>query len=350
MTFLKNAWYVAAHAHELDEGLVSRKICNEPIVMYRTSGGTIAALRDRCPHRFVPLSMGKRVGDTLQCGYHGLSFDATGACASAPNDDDQLKTRICVRAYAAVERYAVIWLWFGVAEDADPALIPTFDFMSDTDHFAVARGYSHIKANYEFLADNLLDLSHVHYLHPQIHDGSDFSQFTNKLQVEGDTVWSMLWRHHYALDEKRQKLMGLYADDVQGQGHSRWNAPGNLLVDTGFWEHGKTMKEGIASPSAHLLTPETEFSTHYFWASGRSYDIHNVERTRMTERSMHHIFETQDGPMCEAQQTALGGDLDFLAARPVILRADAAGLAARRIMKRKRREEADPSGARAAVS
>jgi phenylpropionate dioxygenase-like ring-hydroxylating dioxygenase large terminal subunit len=344
MEFLKNTWYVAAHSYELDTGLVSRKICNEPIVMFRTASGSIAALRDRCPHRFVPLSMGKRIGDTLQCGYHGLSFDATGACASAPNENEQQKARICVKAYTAVERYAVIWLWLGSAESADPTLIPHFDFMSDTEHYAVARGHSHIKANAEFLADNLLDLSHVHYLHPHIHSGSDFSQFTNKLKVEGDTVWSMLWRHHYHLDETRQKLMGLHADDVEGQGHSRWDVPGNLLVDTGFWEHGKSLKEGISSPSAHLLTPETEYTTHYFWGSGRNYDIHNDERTRATKDSMHIIFETQDGPMCEAQQVALGSEVDFLAAQPLILRADAAGVAARRVMKRRRREEAEQFG------
>lgn len=340
MTFLKNAWYVAAHAHELDDGLVSRKICDEPIVMFRTSGGAVAALADRCPHRFVPLSKGKRVGDTLQCGYHGLVFDANGACVGAPNDEQQ-KARICVRSYAIVERYALIWLWLGAPEQADADLIPTFEFVSNTERYAVARGYSHINAQYEFLADNLLDLSHVHYLHPGIHDGANFADFENKVKVEDDTVWSMLWRHDYRLDAARQKQMDLYADVVDGQGHSRWNAPGNLLVDTGYWEKGKTMAEGLASPSAHLLTPETEHSTHYFWASGRTNDIHNVERTRITEQKMHHIFETQDGPMCEAQQIALGGDNDFLAARPIILRADAAGVAARRILKRKLREEAD---------
>jgi phenylpropionate dioxygenase-like ring-hydroxylating dioxygenase large terminal subunit len=350
MTFLKNTWYVAAHSHELTSGLVSRKICNEPIVMFRTAAGAIAALRDRCPHRFVPLSMGKRIGDTLQCGYHGLSFDASGACASAPNENDEQKARICVQAYTAVERYNVIWLWLGAAESADPALIPRFDFMSDAEHFAVARGYSHIKANAEILADNLLDLSHVHYLHPQIPYGSDFSQFTNKLKVEGDTVWSMLWRHHFHLDAARQKIVGVHAEDLEGQGHSRWNAPGNLLVDTGYWEHGKSKEEGFSTPSAHLLTPETEFSTHYFWGTGRTYDIHNTELTRATEAGNHHIFETQDGPMCEAQQAALGQDNDFLAARPMILRADAAGLAARRIMKRKRREEAELFGTAPGVS
>ena len=139
--------------------------------------------------------MGKRIGDALQCGYHGLTFDATGACSSAPNEDEQQRARICVQSYVAVERYAIVWLWLGAAESADEELIPQFDFMSDSEHYAVARGYSHIKANSEFLTDNLLDLSHVHYLHPHIHSGSDFSQFTNKLKVEGDTVWSMLWRH-----------------------------------------------------------------------------------------------------------------------------------------------------------
>src|SRR5580698_2778716 len=110
MSFLKKVWYVAAHAQELNKGLVSRKICNEQIVMFRTSSGAIAALEDRCPHRFVPLSMGKRIGDTLQCGYHGLSFDSTGQCDTAPNDEPQ-RAKICVRPYAAIERYALVWLW-----------------------------------------------------------------------------------------------------------------------------------------------------------------------------------------------------------------------------------------------
>lgn len=340
MSFLKNVWYVAAHAHELDQGLVSRTICNEPVVLYRKASGQPVALHDRCPHRFVPLSMGKRIGDDLQCGYHGLVFDGTGACVDAPNDDERQKARICVKAYAVVERHALIWLWLGAPDQADPALIPEFDFVANTTKYAVARGYSHIKANNEILADNLLDLSHIHYLHPTVHDGVDFNDFTNQVKIEGDTVWSMLWRHRYPLTPERQKVMGLFADEVEGQSHSRWNAPGNLLVDTGYWEHGKTMAEGLSSPSAHLLTPETEYTTHYFWASGRTNDIDNVERTRQTERGMKVIFETQDGPMCEAQQRALGADNDFLAAQPIVLRADAAGLAARRIMKRMRRDEA----------
>lgn len=190
------------------------------------------------------------------------------------------------------------------------------------------------------LADNLLDLSHVHYLHPGTHE-LDFSDFTNKVKLEGDTVWSMLWRHHYKIDEKRRVLQGFADTDVEGQGHSRWDAPASILVETAFWDHGKSLDEPGASitPSAHLLTPETEFSTHYFWLSGRNFLLDNHEMTHATEVNMRRIFETEDGPMCEAQQRYLGADTDFLAQRPVILKADAAGLAARRVISRKLRQE-----------
>jgi phenylpropionate dioxygenase-like ring-hydroxylating dioxygenase large terminal subunit len=340
MAFLRNTWYVAANAYELDEGIVARAICNEKIVMFRTSTGAIAALEDRCPHRFVPLSMGKRVGDTVQCAYHGLRFDAMGKCVEAPNDDDKQKERICVKSYTAVERYAVIWLWMGDAERADPETIPDFSFFSNKEKFGSCQGYSHIKANYQLIVDNLLDLSHVHYLHPTIHEGSEFSNFTNKVRRDGDTVWSMLWRHHYHLDKKRQALYGFASDDVEGQGHSRWDAPGVLLVETALWDHGKSIAEGgIETPSAHLLTPETEFTTHYFWGSGRTFEIHNQAMNAGTAQMMKTTFETQDGPMVEAQQRQMGTTSDFLEQRPMILRADSAGLMARRVMHRKIRNE-----------
>ena len=346
MPFLKNCWYVAANASELDvdqpnEGVVSRMICNEQIVMFRTSTGAISAIHDRCPHRFVPLSMGKRVEDSLQCGYHGLRFDGTGACVEAPNDDEAQRARTCVRAYPAVERYRVIWLWMG-----DPALanaddIPVFAFLSDTDTYTCCQGYSHIKGNYQLISDNLLDLSHIHYLHPGIHEGSSFADFTNKVQREGDTVWSMLWRHHYHVDAAKRPFFGLAGDaeDVEGQGHARWDAPGVLFVDTAWWDHGTSFAEGIQTPNAHLITPETETTSHYFWASGRNFarDIDAV--TTATAATMKNVFETQDGPMIEAQQRDMGASTDFLNHKPIILKADAAGVLARRIISQKLRAE-----------
>ena len=86
-TYLRNAWYVAAWSDDLVEGqLLARTILKEPIVLFRKSDGNVAALQDRCPHRFAPLHMGKVVdGDRVQCPYHGLEFNASGACVLNPH-------------------------------------------------------------------------------------------------------------------------------------------------------------------------------------------------------------------------------------------------------------------------
>ncbi|TVV76623.1 aromatic ring-hydroxylating dioxygenase subunit alpha [Sphingomonas solaris] len=346
MPFLKNTWYVAANAYELDEAMVSRKICDEQIVMFRTSTGAVAAIHDRCPHRFVPLSMGKRVGDSLQCGYHGLRFDGTGACVEAPNDDETQRARTCVKAYVAVERYSVIWLWLGDAALADPDLIPDFGFMSDS-QFTLAQGYTYIKGNYQLIADNLLDLSHIHYLHPGIHEGSNFADFTNKVERDGDNVFSMLWRHHYHLAAAQRPFHGRENEDVEGQGHARWTVPGVLFVDTAFWDHGKDITEAYRTPNAHLITPETEFTSHYFWAAGRNVLLDNEAITAQTAATMKNVFETQDGPMIEAQQRDMGESTNFLDHKPIILKADAAGVLARRVLKQRIKAEQTLTGAEA---
>lgn len=343
MPFLKNIWYVAANAPELDdEALVSRKICNEQVLMFRNANGDVSAILDRCPHRFVPLSMGKRIGDTVQCGYHGLKFDGTGACVDAPHDEESQRARACIKAYPAVERYSVIWIWMGDPALANPDDIPVFEFLEDKEKYTCCQGYSYIKGNYQLISDNLLDLSHIHYLHPDIHQGSSFSDFTNKVKREGDTVWSMLWRHHYHVDAAKRPYFGMSGDaeDVEGQGHARWDAPGVLFVDTAWWDHGTDIEDGVRTPNAHLITPETETTSHYFWASGRNYLHGNEDMTKMIAATMKNVFETQDGPMVEAQQRDMGLSTNFLEHNPIILKADAAGVMARRIMMKKIREEA----------
>ena len=339
MPFLKNLWYVAANADELDADMVSRTICNEKIVMFRTSTGEVSALEDRCPHRFVPLSMGHRVDDTLQCGYHGLRFGADGSCVDMPNDPGADTRRACIRSYPAVLRYGVVWIWMGDKELADPATIPTFDFITDP-NYACAQGYLHIKANYQLITDNLLDLSHVHYLHPAVDHGADFHTFENKVRAEGDMVWSMLWRPDLKFPDARLDFMGLPKGvTIDGQGHSRWTAPSLELVYTAWFERGKTAEDGVQSPSAHLVTPETEYSSHYFWAVGRTHQTQDAELTARTAEMVHKIFTTEDGPMIEAQQEAMGDNTDFLDHKPMILKADAAGVLARRMLKRRIKEE-----------
>jgi phenylpropionate dioxygenase-like ring-hydroxylating dioxygenase large terminal subunit len=82
--FLRNFWYVAAYGHEVTRNPLGRVILGEPIVFFRKQDGTPVALEDRCAHRHLPLSMGRLVGDLLQCRYHGLCYDGTGQCVKIP--------------------------------------------------------------------------------------------------------------------------------------------------------------------------------------------------------------------------------------------------------------------------
>ncbi|MFC4595708.1 Rieske 2Fe-2S domain-containing protein [Sphingobium tyrosinilyticum] len=340
MTFLKNVWYVAARAAEFEQDMVSRTICNKAVVMFRKSDGTLAAVEDRCPHRFVPLSMGKRIGDNIQCGYHGLQFDGSGACPVKPFEHGMERPDIRIASYPLIERHGVAWIWMGDPALADPAKIPDFSYLAEDPGVHALLAYSHIKANHMMIADNLLDLSHVHILH-NLHDGSDYASFDNKVKQDGDTIWSMLYRPHYYLDDARRQLYGFASNDVEGQGHTRWNAPSVLAVYTAWWDHGKSLEEegAVRAYNAHLLTPETEYTTHYFWGVTRNYAVGNTDMDDAMIAMVRNVFETEDGPMLEAQQRAMGEETDIFKLRPTILKADTAGVMMRRYMKKRLRAE-----------
>ncbi len=161
--FVRNAWYVAAYPNELDADFIARRFLDEAVVMFRTSGGKIAALDDHCPHRVVPLSIGKRAGDAIQCGYHGTVVAADGRCLRIPGQA-HIPNNATTRTYPAIERFGFVWIWMGEPALADEALVPNLFWMDDPD-WTAAKGYIHMDADYRLVTDNLLDLSHETYIH-----------------------------------------------------------------------------------------------------------------------------------------------------------------------------------------
>src|SRR5260370_251561 len=131
---LRTAWYTAAWADEIGEGPLARRICNDPVVLFRNGSGKAAALADRCCHRAAPLHRGSIVDAGIQCGYHGLVFDATGRCVQIPGQR-LIPEDARVRAYPAVEKNRLVWLWLGDPAVADPAGIVDFPFHDDPAHW-----------------------------------------------------------------------------------------------------------------------------------------------------------------------------------------------------------------------
>jgi phenylpropionate dioxygenase-like ring-hydroxylating dioxygenase large terminal subunit len=335
MTYLRNAWTVAAWASELPPGtLLARTLLDQPLVLYRDAAGAPRALADRCPHRFAPLSMGTLCdgGASVQCPYHGLRFDGSGACVHNPHGDGRVPQAAKVKSYPLVERWSALWVWMGDAERADASLIPAFPF-NDPKHWAVGTGSMVVDAPYELEIDNILDLSHIEFMHPLF--ASDAVR-RGKVECEqdGDTVWS---RRFMPDDENvpdfLRQAFQVEHGPIDRWLHVRWNAPATMALWAGGVASGRPMEQGIVSPQAHCFTPESRGHTHYFYsiAFPRAMGPMAEELAAQSVIALRAPFEHEDKPVVEAVGRRMGG-ADLFALKPVLLPGDAAAVRARRLL------------------
>ncbi|MBL0421109.1 aromatic ring-hydroxylating dioxygenase subunit alpha [Ramlibacter sp. AW1] len=329
MAFLRNTWYVAAWTSEIGRDLFHRTILGEPVLMFRREDGQVVAMQDRCPHRFVPLHLGRLEGDTVQCGYHGLQFDTRGDCVGNPFDG-KLPRNAKVKTYAVHEKHQIVWWWGGDAAEADPALIPDFSYLEDASKSKVP-GYKHVKAHYELLVDNLADLSHTHILH-RSNLGIDNPRGEHEVTQVGDVVHSRFWYPSIPVPPMYGRYLGDSDAVVDRWTEITWNAPGNIRLDAGVTYAGKSRGEGINAIGTHLFTPETETSTHYFYCHVRDFKVGDPAADESIRRWQQEAFHGEDAPMIEAQQQSMGGMTDLLALKPVLLASDAGAIRIRRVL------------------
>lgn len=333
MKFLKNTWYAAAESHEVADGLLARTICNEPVVLFRTEDGTAVALEDRCCHRHLPLSHGTRLGDRLQCGYHGLEFDAAGACVRVPGQT-KVPPGAAVRAFPLVERYRYLWIWTGDAALADPDLIPDFHW-NDDPAWVSNTGYFHVEGSYRLLVDNLLDLSHVQYVHASTLGAEGVSESPLETTRDGDTVQIDRW----IMDKAPPQMFanaGDFTPTVDRWQLMTWTAPSHVVIDAGCADAGTGARDGdrsrgISLRSNHTITPETEKSCHYFWHHARDFRLDDAALTASLGKAAGTAFG-EDVGIIKAQQHSL--DTAPEGWTPIDTNADAGMLQAARIMDR----------------
>jgi phenylpropionate dioxygenase-like ring-hydroxylating dioxygenase large terminal subunit len=163
MGYLSHVWYCAALATEVSAQPLRRVVCQQPVVLYRTGTGDVAALEDRCGHRQAPLSRGRVAGDEIQCMYHGSIFGKDGRCIRVPNQDAAPKSA-SIRSYAAVERWGYVWLWRGDPAGADRDAIPALPWTANAGRRSIYFRF-YVKANFQLMADNLLDDAHMDFVH-----------------------------------------------------------------------------------------------------------------------------------------------------------------------------------------
>jgi vanillate O-demethylase monooxygenase subunit len=335
---LMNVWYVAAMSGEISDAPLSRRIADMPVALYRTSSGIPAALVDRCPHRFVPLSMGCVSGEALVCGYHGLAFGTDGACVANPQG--AVTRGLAVRSFPVQERYGLIWIWMGDPAIAAGTALPDFAILDDAS-LRPQWGYIHSKAHYELMSDNILDLSHIEFLHAGTLGTEKIRDAATRSVVEGTTVYSYRTVTDEILTPFLDRSFETGGQPVTRTLSVRWDPPGHMLLTVSVDPAGpeRALRETF---NMHFMTPETAETSHYFWVGTRRYGPDDPERDRMLRVGLENAFVTEDKPMIEAQQRSLGG-AGLLDLKPALFKGDAAAIQARRILDAMRRAEADAS-------
>jgi vanillate O-demethylase monooxygenase subunit len=344
--FLRNYWYVAAWDTEVQrQKLFHRMILNEPVVFYRTLEGEPVALEDRCCHRHMPLSDGKLLGNNVQCAYHGLVYDPTGACIQVPSQTT-VPPEARVKSYPVVERYQWIWIWMGDPAEADPDLITDYHWMDDPDWRAKGERLD-LEGNYILLVENLLDLTHLQFVHATTLGTEAIAAAPIKTEREENLIRVTRWIMDSPAPPFFQRAGGFTPEEhVDRWQIIEYSPPAFVRLDVGSARAGTGAEngdrsQGITMRNLNAITPETETTTHYFWAQAHDFQIDDPSVTELIYNQVHTAF-LEDLATIKAQQLNISRNPD---APKVDFNQDAGGMQARRMIEDLITEEQNMAGA-----
>ena len=312
--FLKNCWYVAAWSKDVGRELLGRILLNETVVVFRRRDGKPVVLENRCPHRNLPLSEGSLIKDEIECGYHGMVFNCDGVCTHLPGSD-QPPRWATVKRYPVAERNGWIFYWPGDPKLADEDLLPDYHKYNEDEDWVRAQGQSHVKAGYRLVLDNLLDLSHLTYVHGSTTGNRAVAESADlKTDLEGNNVRVTRWMEDIE-PALAFREYGRYEHNIDRWQMSQFIPPAyininNGSVDTGVGADSDTRNNDQGHWGFvvyHAMTPETDTTTHQFWTvAGHKEKVPQDMRDLFVEQMHGGLKEDLD--IYEAQQRAI--DLD----------------------------------------
>jgi vanillate O-demethylase monooxygenase subunit len=293
--YLRNAWYALARRDEIGERLTPHQVLGERIVAYRKADGTAVALEDACPHRKLPLSMGTRQGDRIVCGYHGLTFDGTGACVAAPTQG-RIPTSARVKSYPVADKWGLVWIWMGDAAKADTGKLVSIESAA-TPGFGLTNGESMTCAcDYLYLVDNLLDPSHVAWVHVTSFAAPGTEDTPLQIDASPDGVVVSRWMLNRDPPPFYAPLLKFKGTCDRLQHYEvRYPSLGinkSIFTPAGTGGVGKPLHpQAYMMVSYHFLTPVDENTTRYFWLQNRNTEADNAELTATIAAGARRAFE-----------------------------------------------------------
>lgn len=337
--FIYNEWYVGAFSSEIQRELLARTLLGKRVVFYRTEGGSPVALEDRCPHRSFPLSESHLEGDTIVCGYHGFRYDSQGDLIEVPSQKE-CPRGVGIHRYPVVEKGQVVWIWMGDPELADESRIPRQAWMED-ENWECSSGYLYHKGNYVSMHENLMDLTHLSYLHADTIGTPDYARAPYEVQLdEGNykltrnvvpTTLSPVWGKSTGLDDRDTAARIITSEFI---------SPALHRVSGKFYDSAlpEEEREEFQICTAHILTPETHGTMHYFLVHGRDFATQDEEITEFMHEQLFAAFHEDVVGLGILEERLVEHDESVY---EVSVASDAPAIATRTYLKKRAMEEND---------
>ena len=171
---LRNYWYPVTWSHSVGARPRAVRLLGEPIMLLREQG-KVYAFYNQCPHRGIPLSVGRQdFPGTWSCRYHGWTFDLeSGVLKAALTDgpDSPICGKVRAKTYPVEERAGLVWVYMGEAERGDAGPLEPPPVVEDVpeaflqDDAVIVGRISIRKGNWRYAAENGFDDAHARYLH-----------------------------------------------------------------------------------------------------------------------------------------------------------------------------------------
>lgn len=275
-SFPRNQWYIGAFSHEVSRTPMERTLLDEPVVFYRTEAGAPVAIAGRCPHRRFPMVRGTVVGDAIECGYHGWTFDCSGACTRIPSQESYVPNGFKIRTYPVVEKWQWLWIWMGDPALADASSIPDHKqlHLEDSDWEATVGGLEPLAGRFQLMSENVLDLTHVTFVHAKTIGTAGIASAPIEVEDRGRYLHSERLVAEPTSTPFHTKNLGLDGP-VDRVMSTDFYPPAFCSSGSAFYAGGESAKPDGKCYGAfrvfHVATPETAHSSHYFWGFVRSF-------------------------------------------------------------------------------
>ena len=302
MSFVRNAWYVAGWSRDFGEDLRALTIVGQNLVMFRAEAGGVVALEDRCPHRLLPLSKGKRIGDTVQCGYHGMTFGRDGRCVRVPGQEN-LPASAYVDAYPVEERHGVVWIWMGQPERADPDQIFDMPEFTEPGWHAHHGDALHLNAHYLNVAENLVDPAHVSFVHPTTLGNAASENVPVHVKADEDVIVAWRWIRDSPPIGFFQAFGG-FTGNVDRWHYYYLHMPSTAVIDFGSSDAALALPEdqrgkGVRIFAIHFVTPIDEDHTVDHWMHLRNSALGDEDASAQMDTLLRKAF-AEDKEILEA--------------------------------------------------